>query len=137
MPQAVAFSQERTDDILLPVRHHEIPAAVWNLRFVEDCVLCGVQARPIRFVDVRYPALAVRVERLSLKFPQPGIRIIEPRQIPVVRPQNLPDGPQDFMIRSSVSAISDGVVATAMPASLNAAIFAAAVPFPPLTMAPA
>src|SRR5258708_5108456 len=42
--------------------------------------------------------------------------------------------PQCF---SNVSAIALGVGATAMPASFNAAIFAAAVPFPPLTIAPA
>ena len=41
------------------------------------------------------------------------------------------------IIFSKVSAISDGVSATPMPASLNAAILAAAVPLPPLTMAPA
>ena len=42
-----------------------------------------------------------------------------------------------YIIFNSVSAISLGVAATPMPASLNAAIFAAAVPLPPLTMAPA
>src|ERR1043166_5166156 len=42
-----------------------------------------------------------------------------------------------FIIFNNVSAISDGVSATPMPAALNAAIFAAAVPLPPLTMAPA
>ena len=43
----------------------------------------------------------------------------------------------DYIIFRSVSAISLGVTATPMPASLNAAIFASAVPLPPLTMAPA
>ena len=42
-----------------------------------------------------------------------------------------------YIILSNVSAISLGVAATSMPAALNAAIFAAAVPLPPLTMAPA
>ncbi len=41
------------------------------------------------------------------------------------------------IIFNSVSAISEGVGATPMPASLKAAILAAAVPLPPLTMAPA
>ena len=40
------------------------------------------------------------------------------------------------IIFNSVSAISLGVAAMPMPASLNAAIFAAAVPLPPLTIAP-
>src|SRR5438874_1092392 len=35
------------------------------------------------------------------------------------------------------SAIAEGVLATAMPAALKAAILAAAVPLPPLTIAPA
>ena len=38
---------------------------------------------------------------------------------------------------NNASAISLGVAATPMPASLNAAIFAAAVPLPPLMIAPA
>src|ERR1035437_8491359 len=42
-----------------------------------------------------------------------------------------------YIIFNSVSAISDGVAATPMPAALNAAIFAFAVPSPPLMMAPA
>jgi len=42
-----------------------------------------------------------------------------------------------YIIFNKVSAISDGVGATPMPAALNAAIFAAAVPCPPLTIAPA
>src|SRR6185312_12848937 len=46
-----------------------------------------------------------------------------------------PDGAH--IIFNSVSAISLGVADTPMPASLKAAIFAAAVPLPPLTMAPA
>src|ERR1041385_6676707 len=41
------------------------------------------------------------------------------------------------IIFNNVSAITDGVAATPMPASLKAAIFAAAVPLPPLTIAPA
>ena len=36
-----------------------------------------------------------------------------------------------------VSAMTDGVAATPMPASLKAAILVAAVPLPPLTIAPA
>jgi hypothetical protein len=39
--------------------------------------------------------------------------------------------------RSSVSAITDGVSATAMPADLSASILPWAVPLPPLTIAPA
>jgi len=39
--------------------------------------------------------------------------------------------------RSSVSAITDGVSAIAIPAAFSAAIFPCAVPFPPLTIAPA
>ena len=42
-----------------------------------------------------------------------------------------------YIIFRSVSAISDGVAATPMPAFRKAAIFAAAVPLPPLMMAPA
>src|SRR5690348_606561 len=45
--------------------------------------------------------------------------------------------PSGYIIFSKVSAISDGVTATPIPASLNASILAAAVPFPPLTIAPA
>ena len=41
------------------------------------------------------------------------------------------------IIFNSVSAITEGVGATPIPASLKAAIFAAAVPLPPLTIAPA
>src|ERR1044071_1325411 len=41
------------------------------------------------------------------------------------------------IISSNVLAISDGVAATPIPAARNAAIFAVAVPFPPLTIAPA
>src|ERR1051325_2102174 len=41
------------------------------------------------------------------------------------------------IIFNNVSAITDGVAATPLPASLKAAIFAAAVPLPPLTIAPA
>ncbi len=42
-----------------------------------------------------------------------------------------------YIILSSVSAISLGVTAMPMPAALNAAIYASAVPLPPLTIAPA
>src|SRR5262249_11438806 len=42
-----------------------------------------------------------------------------------------------YILRGRVSAMSLGVGATPMPASLNAANFAAAVPRPPLTIAPA
>ena len=42
-----------------------------------------------------------------------------------------------FIIRNSVSAMSDGVGATPIPAARNASIFAAAVPFPPEMIAPA
>src|SRR5438128_6418354 len=48
-----------------------------------------------------------------------------------------PDGLALHILFNKVSAITDGVAATATPASLNAAIFAAAVPLPPLTIAPA
>ena len=51
---------------------------------------------------------------------------------PEVKPTQGP-----YISFNKVSAISDGVGATAIPASLKAAILAAAVPLPPLTMAPA
>jgi len=54
-----------------------------------------------------------------------------------VSPTNPAPRHSAYIIFKSVSAISLGVAATPMPASLNAAIFAAAVPLPPLTMAPA
>src|ERR1051325_12249626 len=41
------------------------------------------------------------------------------------------------IIFNNVSAITDGVAATPMPAALKASIFAFAVPLPPLTIAPA
>src|SRR5439155_11964192 len=41
------------------------------------------------------------------------------------------------IIFNKVSAMTDGVAATPIPAALNAAILAAAVPLPPLTIAPA
>ena len=54
-------------------------------------------------------------------------------------PANDPQGParMDYIILSSVSAISLGVAATPMPAARKASNLAWAVPLPPLTMAPA
>jgi hypothetical protein len=54
-------------------------------------------------------------------------------------PANNPPGParMDYIILSSVSAISLGVAATPMPAARKASNLAWAVPLPPLTMAPA
>ena len=89
---------------------------------------------------LRQPSHRIKPAKLSIQ----SIRLISQSQSPVLpiskckqtcrRPR---DRESDHMIFNSVSAITDGVAATAMPASRKAAILAVAVPLLPLTMAPA